>query len=193
MGLQNILEGIVASIIGALLFNLIFQNISKNKEKGFNFKFPKDPFLITLSITIFFGILSLFGFYYEWIKFGYLIVITFIFGFISSWIKQTQCPNCKKIFVRVKDNPEIINEDKRAYIHRPATTYLYSDGSFKNRKVEGNKEEMMETIRTQRDNFYCNSCSHKWQSQVYERNLDLKNRPKNNVVRTHYKNPEGFY
>ena len=199
MDLQNILEGIISGLIATAISGFIVFLYSKSKGKNKlmvgkshkKFDISKiNAFAVFLFITSFFAVISAFGFYYEWEKFPYLIFITILLGFLTAFIYNNQCPKCKKIFVRNTHEPEIIKEEKRKHTHVPSTTYLYSDGTFKNRKVNNRKEKIMETVRTQRDNFSCRSCGHKWKSSAYERNLDAKNRPRSNIVRTRHKNPD---
>lgn len=192
MSWQNMGEGLVSSMAGTLILNFLFQNINKKSNEKIKFSFPKDPLLITLSITIFFGILSLFGFYYEWVKFSYLVVIAFVFGFLTFLIYEKQCPKCKKIFSNNRMHTEVLHKEKRPYKYRDLTIYYYSDGTEKNRKHHGKEKTRIETIET-RQGFYECSCGHKWKKSPYKINLDLESRPKPDKVRTTIRNPEGFF
>ncbi len=190
MGWQNLGEGILASIIATLITNFIFQNRKKKSKEKIKLKLPKDPFLISLSFAVFFGILSLFGFYYGWEKFAYIIVIDFLFIAITIWIKNNQCPKCKKIFKKITHDPEILKEEKRPYRHKDSTVTLYSDGSVKNKKHHGKERIIMETIRTQRNRYSCSDCLYQWKGDVHERNLNKHERPKPNIRRTNIRNPD---
>jgi hypothetical protein len=188
---EDLAIGISSSIIGTLIFNLIFQNINKKSKERIKLNLPKDLFLICLSITIFFGILSLFGFYYEWEKFVYLTIITFVFGALSFFIKEKQCPKCKKVFDNKRVHTEVLKTEKRPYRYRDLTIYYYSDNTEKNRKYHGRQKKIMETIETRRDYFEC-ACGHKWNNSPYKVNLDSKNRPKPDKVKTNIRNPNEF-
>ena len=189
MSWQNLGEGIIASVIGTLIINLIFQNIKNKSGEKIRLYFPKDPFLISLSITIFFGILSLFGFYYGWEKFAYLIVIAGVFGAITGLIKEKQCPKCKKIFSNNRVHTEILRKEKRPFHYRDCIIYYYSDGVEKNRKYSGKEKTRMESIEIKQDFHEC-GCGNKWKKSPYQINLDEHSRPKPDKVRTNIRNPE---
>jgi len=199
MDWTNIIEQTIGGIISALISAFLLFIISKIGGKKVILKDSEEQFKLTslslfsilLFLTSFFGILALTGFYLEWAKYSYLVVIAIIFGVLSSLAYQKQCPNCKSVFGNRRTNIEIIKKEQRPYGYRDLTIYYYSDGVEKNRTYDKKEKTRMETIETRRDYFEC-SCGHKWISPPYEVNLDLQSRPKPDKVKTHDKNPNGF-
>ncbi len=206
MNLTNILEGIISGVSAALISTVIIfiftklfsQKIQKSEladdNNSANFKsFYKNPFLISLFVTSFMVVLTFFSWVYAWTTFNfiYLFIASFSLGFITNWIYNNQCPNCNRIFSKKLINKETLKEEKRPYHYRDETIYLYSDGSEKDRKYSGKEKTKMETWRTEKEFYECKICSHKW-DKIFERNLDIDNRPKPNIVRTKIKPPNPF-
>jgi hypothetical protein len=84
-----------------------------------------------------------------------------------------------------------LKEEKRPYHYRDETIYLYSDGSEKDHKYSGEEKIKMETWRTEKEFYNCTSCNHNW-DKIFEKNLDIDNRPKPNKVRTRFNPPNPF-
>jgi hypothetical protein len=200
MELTNIIEQVISGIIATLVSTFIIFIIGKFGGKKIILKNPNEKFKLAslslfsvlLFLTSFFGILSLAGFYFEWAKFEYLIIITIVFGVLGSFAYQRQCPNCKSVFGNRRTNTETIKKEQRPYNYRDLTIYYYSDGTEKNREHTGKEKTKIETIETRKDYFEC-SCGHKWWGAPYEVNLSLESRPKPNKIKTNYRNPEGIY
>ncbi len=200
MDLTNILEQIISGIASFLISTFIIFLIGKFGGKKIILKDPSEKFKLTslslfsilLFLTSFFGILSLAGFYFEWVKFDYLLIITIVLGVLSSLAYKRQCPNCKSVFGNRKTNTKVIRKEERTHRYRDLTIYYYLDGVEKNRKYGDKEKTRMETIETRRDYFEC-SCGHKWWGSPYELNLDINSRPKPNKVRTNIRDPKGFY
>ena len=151
-----------------------------------------NAFAVGLFLTVFFAILSLSGFYFDWAKFPYIVTIAIVLGFITSAIYQNQCPNCKRIFTKELTNKEVLHQEERPYHYRTATIYLYTDETERNREYSEEKKRM-ETWRIEKEHYKCGKCHHTW-TKFFERNLDEHTRPKlQKTVRTHYKNPNLDY
>ena len=200
--IENTISGIIVFIISSIItfvFYKIFGKLkekdtpSENRYKAEIHPYFKNPFLISLFVTsllfvltIFFAIYSPTLFYHIYSGIG-----AFIFIMITYLIYENQCPNCKKIFHKKLIDKETLKEEKRPYRYRDETIYYYSDGSVKERKFTGPLKTIMETIRIEKEYYECTSCHFKW-DKIFERNLDIKNRPKPNEVRTKIKPPEDF-
>ena len=121
MELTNILEQTISGVASALISAFILFLVAKLGGKKIILKDPREKFKLTslslfsilLFLTSFFGILSLAGFYFDWIKFEYLIVITIVLGVLSSLAYQRQCPNCKSVFGNRRTNTETTKKEER--------------------------------------------------------------------------------
>lgn len=201
MGLQNIFEGTIGSLTATVISTLFVFLVGKiwgkkvimsgTHNKKFNI-LKINPFAIALFITSFFTIISGFSFYYQWTNMPYLITITFLLWIGSKWVYETQCPKCKKIFVRETHPPDILKEEKVPVRHQKSTIIRYSDGSFKERKYHGKGKIVMERVRTQKNNYSCKSCLNQWKGNSYKEYLDKHSRPKPNVKKTKIQNPNEY-
>lgn len=197
MGLQNILEGIISSLIATAISGFIIFLYSKSKGKNKlmvgkshkKFDISKiNAFAVFLFITSFFAVISIFGFYYEWEKFPYLIFITILLGFLTALIYNNQCPNCKRILTKNLTNKETLKEEKRPRYYRTAKVYLYTDGTERNREYSEEKKRM-ETWRVEKEHYKCRKCHHTW-TKISKRNLDEDTRPKiHKTIMTGHRNP----
>lgn len=186
---QTIAQLIASTLIG-IFISFVLPKIFSKKTESKEIK-PKsiNLFTIALFITSFFGIMSLFAFYYQSERLSYLVVITVVLVVVTSLIYNKQCPNCKSIFENRKTNTEIIRKEQRTHHYRPFTIYYYSDGTEKNRKYDDHEKTWVENIEVRRDYFEC-SCGYKWWSAPYEVSLDKPPQP--NKVKTNIRNPDGF-
>jgi len=206
MDWTNILEGTIGSLFAFFISTIIvfifnkfigkrkYKDESLESETKTNFgSFFKNPFLISLFITSFFVVLTFFSIVYSWTTYNYiyLTIAASIFGIITFFIYENQCPNCKRIFHKKLINKEILKDEKRPYYYRDLTIYLYSDGSEKERRYTGEEKIRMETWRTEKEFYECTSCHHKW-DKISERNLDIDSRPEPNIVRTKIKPPNDY-
>jgi len=206
MNWNNIIEGIISGISATLISTIIiflFKKVIEGKTKKETDKVEKvdlsgsvlnNPFLISLFITSFIIVLTFFSMVYQWQVFNYvyLIVADFGLGFITYWLYNNQCPKCNAIFKKKTINKETLKEEKRPYHYRDETIYYYNDGeTIKDRKFHGKEKTKMETWRTEKEFYECQSCGHKW-DKIFERNLDKDNRPKPNKVRTRFSPPNNF-
>lgn len=198
----NIIEGVISSVIAALISGvivfiiriLISRKTSDEGKKEIKVSdFKTNPFLISLFVTSFFVILTFFSIVYAWTTFnsGYLTLASISLFFITSWIYHNQCPSCNRIFNKKLVKKEKVHEEKRPYRYREETIYLYSDGSEKERKYHGKEKTRMETWRTEKEYYECTSCGYNW-DKLFERNLDIDNRPKPNIKKTKTKPPNPF-
>lgn len=198
--LENTVSGIIVFILSSILTFVFFKFFKKRKEKDAPpdiryqtniHPYFKNPFLISLFITIFLFVLTGFFLIYSDTLYYYIYTIfaATIFLMITYLIYENQCPNCKKIFHKKLIDKVTIKEEKRPYRYRDETVYYYSDGSLKERKFTGPLKTIMETFRTEKEYYECTSCHHKW-DKIVETNLDIGNRPKPNKVMTKVKPPE---
>lgn len=196
----NILEGVISSLIATFISTiivLVFLKLfgrEKEKDKSSETKnWIKNPFLISLFITSFISVLTFFSLVYLWETFNYIYLgsASLILIIITYFIYENQCPNCNRVFHKKLINKEVLREEKRPYRYRDLTIYLYSDGSEKDRKYSGKEKIIMETWRTEKEFYECTSCHHKW-DKIFERNLDIDNRPKPDIVRTRFKPPNSL-
>ena len=197
MDLQNILEGIISSLVATVISGFIVFLYSKSKGKG-KLMIGKshkkldiskiNAFAVFLFITSFFVVISAFGFYYEWEKFPYLIFITILLGFLTAFIYNNQCPKCKKILTKDLTKKDVLKEEERPYYYRTAKVYLYTDRTERNREYSEEKKRM-ETWRTEKEHYKCRKCHHIW-AKIFERNLDESTRPKiHKTIMTRDRNP----
>ena len=145
-------------------------------------------------MTTFIIVLTFFSMVYSWQIFNYiyLIIADFGFGFVTYWIYNNQCPKCNAIFNKKLIDKQTLKEEKRPYYYRDETIYYYSDGkTLKDRKFHGPEKKKMETWRTEKEFYECQSCNHKW-DKIFERNFDINNRPKANKITTRFKAPNPF-
>lgn len=204
MDWANILEGIVSGlfvfIISSIITFIFYRLFGKRKEKDTSSKiktnfndYLKNPFLISLFVTSFLFVLTIFfAIYFPTIYYHmYTLIGAFISAMITYWVYENQCPNCKKIFHKKLINKVTLKDEKRPFYYRDLTIYLYSDGSEKERKYTGPEKTRMETWRTEKEFYECTSCGHKW-DKIFERNLDKESRPKPNIVRTKIKPPNDY-
>lgn len=196
--IEAVISGVFATLISGLIVFLIKILISRktSDERKKDIKltdFKTNPFLIALFVTSFFVVLTFFSIVYSWTTYnsGIMILASFFSGFITYQIYYNQCPSCNRIFKKKMVNKEKISEEKRPYNYQDLTIYLYSDGSEKERKYHGKQKTIMETWRTEKEFYECKACGHKW-DELFERNLDIDNRPKPNTVRTKTKPPSPF-
>ncbi len=204
MDWNNILEGIISGVSATLIslviifiFKKIFGEKTKKDKSGevqkanLSGSILSNPFLISLFLTSFVIVLTFFSMVYSWEVFNYiyLLIADFGLGFVTYWIYNNQCPKCNRIFKKKLINKETLKEEKRPYHYRDCTIYLYSDGSEKDKKYHGKEKTKMETWRTEKEFYECQSCKHKW-DEIFEKNLD--NRPKPNIVRTRFDPPNNF-
>lgn len=191
-------EGIISTVVGtvissAILFiaKIIFYKNNKLPEKQIEIPLFKDIFLISLFLTSFIIILTFFSLIYSWGSIsGYLLVASVLMGSATTWAYNNQCPKCKAVFHGKKLlNKETLRSEKRPYNYRNEIRYLYNDGSIKDRKFVGPQKTMMETWRIEKEHYGCDSCSYTWE-KTFERNIDIGNRPKPEIHKTSYRNPE---
>lgn len=198
MGWQNILEGILSSLIAmaisagfvyltAMLFGKNFVMSGKHNQK---FHISKlNPFSVAIFVTSFFTILSTFSFYYQWANMPYLITITVFIWVGSIWIYHDQCPNCNKIFKKKHIDREILKEEKIPHEYYDEILYLYTDGTVKDRERGKKKKKWVEIVRTIRDHFKCTSCGHSWDGSLKRITINESDRPRSVVKRTRIGNP----
>ena len=206
MDWTNIIEGTISGISATLIATIIisiftriigskkYRNDTIDNKTHRNFKSTyKNPFLISLFITSFVVVITFFSMVYSWkvFNYSYLLVADFVLVFITYWIYNNQCPNCNRIFKKKLVNKETLKEEKRPYHYRDLTIYYYSNGTEKDRKYSGKEKTKMETWRTEKEFYECESCGHKW-NKIFERNLDIDNRPKPSKVTTRFKAPNPF-
>lgn len=206
LNLTNIQEGFISSISATLsaslitwiVTNIIVPKIRKDQKTGTkttsNTKLNYlNPFSLSLFITSFLIIITFFSLVYSWTKFNfvYLTLASVSLVVITYLIYNNQCPNCYKIFQKKLTTKDVLHEEKRPYQYRDYTIYLYTDGSEKDRKYHGEEKIKMETWRTEKEFYECQACGFKW-DKLFERNLDVKNRPRPNIVRTRYNRPTGL-
>ncbi len=206
MDWTNILEGVISGVAATLISmfltwiftKLIFPKLKKGQKMDtkciLSIKFYCfSPFIISLFLTSFFVVLTFFSLVYSWTTFNYvyLLLASAVLGFITYSIYNNQCPNCYRIFQKKLIKKDTMKEEKRSYHYRDCTIYLYTNGSEKDRKYHGKEKIKMETWRTEREFYECQSCGHKW-DKIFERNLDINNRPKPNIIRTRFNPPNHF-
>ena len=142
-----------------------------------------------MEFLIFFAILSMAGFYLEWVKFPYLVAITIFLGFATAWIYNDQCPNCNKIFKKKHLHREVLKEEKIPHDYYDEIIYLYSDGVIKDREKGKKKKKWVEIVRTIRDHFKCKSCGYGWDSSLKRITINESDRPKQTIKQTRKRNP----
>jgi magnesium-transporting ATPase (P-type) len=206
MNWNTIFEGIISMVIATLIssgiiffFKLIFKgktriNSDKTEKANISGSVLKNPFLIFLFITSFMVVLTFFSIIYQWQLFNYIYLLFADIGliFITVWIYNNQCPKCNSIFKKKLINKEILKEEKRPYYYKDETIYYYNDGeTIKDRKFYGKEKTKMETWRTEKEFYECQACNYKW-DKLFERNLDINNRPKPNKIRTKFNPPNNF-
>ncbi len=198
MGLQNIFEGILSSLIAMLISSgfvyLIALIFGKNKIMSGNhnqkFHISKlNPFSIALFVTSFFTVLSLFSFYYQWTNMPYMITITILVWMGTTWIYHDQCPNCNKILKKKHIDREVLKEDKIPHEYYDEIVYLYTNGTVKDRDKGKERKKWVEIVRTIRDHFKCTSCGHNWDSSLKQITINESDRPKPIEKRTKIKDP----
>ncbi|QQG40039.1 MAG: hypothetical protein HYS81_01355 [Candidatus Aenigmatarchaeota archaeon] len=199
--IEATVSGVAAALISAIIIFVAKATLGRKlKERSIKTEVPdvsgsvlNNPFLISLSLTSFAVVLTFFSMVYSWQTFSYiyLTVADFVLGIVTYWIYNNQCPNCNRIFTKRLLNKEILKEERRPYTYRDYTIYLYADGSEKDRKYHGAEKTKMETWRTEREFYECYGCTHEWE-RLFERNLDLSNRPRPNLIRTKYNQPTIF-
>jgi len=200
--IENTISGLIVFLLTSILTFIFYKLFKKKKEKdlpkdlGYKnniYLYLKNPFLISLFVTIFLFVLTGFFLIFSNTLYYYMysMLIGIIFLIITYWIYENQCPNCKKIFHKKLIKKDTLKDEKRPYRYRNETIYYYSDGSEKERKFTGPIKTIMETIRTEKEFYECTSCGYKW-DKIFERNLDIENRPKPNEVMTKIKPPENY-
>ncbi len=199
MNFQNIFEGIIASLIATVISGSVVFLYSRIKGKSTimkgnrssHFDISKiNAFAVGLFLTVFFAILSLAGFYWEWAKFPSLVAITIGLGFLTGLIYQNQCPHCKKIFTKKHVGRETIKEEKIPHEYYDTIVYLFTDGTVKDRVKDKKKKKWVEIVRVIKDYFTCTSCKHNWDSSLKQITMNESDRPKPIVKKTQYRNPE---
>ena len=201
MNFSAISEWIISTVVGTLISSLIiflarFIFYKKSEESSLgkpsvSLPFFKDVFLISLFITSFLVVLTFFSFIYSWqVPNGaYLLVASVCMAFATKWAYNNQCPRCRAVFHgKSLVNKETLREEKRPYKYRDETRYLYTDGAVKNNVFHGPLKTIMETYRIEKEYYKCLTCDYKW-DETFERNLDEKNRPKPEIIRTNFRNP----
>jgi amino acid permease len=206
MNWENIIENTISgfivfalsSIITFIFYKLFKKRKEKNEPKRERYQtdinpYLKNPFLISLFITIFLFVLTGFFLIYSGslYYYNYTMVAGTILLIITYLIYDNQCPNCKKIFHKKLKDKITMKDEKRPYRYRDETIYYYTDGSIKERKFTGQLKTILETYRTEKLFYECDSCHHKWE-RIKETNLDIGNRPKPNKVTTKIKPPENY-
>lgn len=198
---ENILEGVIATLIGSMITGGVGTIIYQFGKKGKFLKNPKErkfelnnftPFSLSLMIVAFFTVLSGFSFYYHWVNMPYLITITILLWLGAGWVHNNQCPSCNKIFKKKHVNRETLNEEKIPHEYYDEIIYKYRDGSFKERAWGKKKKRWVEIVRVVRDHFVCNECRHEWDSSIKRITVNESDRPKPTIKITKAKNPDTF-
>ena len=201
MNWTTISEGVISTVVGTLvsaflifLTKSLFYKKSEITQKNEQVPIFQDLFLITLFLTSFFIVLTFFSLVYQWVTFNaaYLILASIGLGFTTVLTYRKQCPNCRRVIHAKKlMKKETLSEEKRPYIYRDETVYLYTDGTVKDRVFNGPQKTIMETWRMEKESYECESCHYKWE-EAFEKNLSANNRPKPTRRKTNYRNPNNF-
>ena len=193
ISLDSIFENIVAEIFGIILSLLIsYFGVDVLGKKKTTKKFD------TLKISIFFTLVFVFNLILNlsfWNNSQWTIFLTLgsLGGFLlSGYIYSHQCPSCKKfIHAKKKIDDKVIKEFKRAYKYQPFKVFLYSNGNIWKKEPVGRELTRDENWITKQEFYECNHCNYRWDSGLFDMNLDEETRPnpKLETINTNEKDP----
>lgn len=190
--LENIIVEILISISSLMVSIFLPKLIRKDKKAIVKY----DPLSIAIFIESFliFNLIANISFWGKFESNTFLILVSIIFGCLTYYIYNQQCPSCKK-FIRAKKriDSKVIKEFTRDWKYQPMKIWLYSNGNVWKKKSIGNEKTRTENWIIRQDFYECSFCGYKWDSGHYDVNLDKKTRPKHEEIRTDKRDPDQSY